>query len=119
MPLCGGLVGSEALRCYVEKCAFSLSTQAQERVRDLAEYRRVKPAHYPTSATSGEKGFERNLLWAYHPICFRTRLVLCVTGVLELDLTCNVTSFTFWIYSSPAQKKRAFNQLIKRPFRRP
>ena len=77
-----------ALRCYAEKYAFFLSTQAQDRVWDLAEYKRVETAHCPTGATSGGAGGERNLLWAYHPHCFimRTRLVLCMTGVLELDL---------------------------------
>jgi hypothetical protein len=30
---------------------------------------------------------ERNVLWAYNPAYLRTRLVLCITGVLELDLT--------------------------------
>ena len=89
MPLSKGLVGIVALRCYAEECAFSLSTQAQDHVRDLAEYKRVEPAHCPTGATSGGTGGERKRLWAYHPHCFimRTRLVLCMTGVLELDLT--------------------------------
>ena len=87
MPLSGGLVGSVALRCYAEECAFSLSTQAQDHVWDLAEYKRVEPAHCPTGATSGGTGCERNILRAYHPLCLRTRLVLCMTGVLELDLT--------------------------------
>ena len=52
MPLNGGLVGFSALRCYAEECAFSLSTQAQDHVWDLAEYKRVEPAHCPTGATS-------------------------------------------------------------------
>ncbi len=90
VPLSGGLVGFVALRCYAEKCAFSLSTQAQDHVWDLAEYKRVEPAHCPTGATSGGAGCERKLLWAYHPHCFimRARLVVCMTGVLEFDLTC-------------------------------
>ena len=78
-----------ALRCYAEECAISLSTQAQGNIKNLAEYKRVEPAHCPTGATSGGTGGERKLLWAYHLHCFimRTRLVLCATGVLELDLT--------------------------------
>ena len=88
LHLSGGLVGFVALRCYAEEFAFSLSTQAQGHVWDLAEYKRVEPAHCPTGATSGGAGCKnRNLLWAYHPLCLRTRLVLCMTGVLELDLT--------------------------------
>ena len=82
VPLSGGLVGFEALRCYAEECAFSLSTQAQDHVWDLAEYKRVEPAHCPTGATSGGTECERNLLWAYHPLFLRTRLVICMTGVL-------------------------------------
>jgi hypothetical protein len=66
---------------------FPLSTQAQDHVWDLAKYNRVEPAHCPTGATSGGTCCERNLLWAYHPLCLRTRLVLCMTGVFELDLT--------------------------------
>ncbi len=87
MPLSRGLVGFVALRCYAEECAFSPSTQAQDHVWDLVEYKRVEPAHCPTGAMSGGTGCERNILWAYHPICLHTRLVLCMTGVLELDLT--------------------------------
>ncbi len=81
VPLGGGLNGFVALRCYAEECAFSLSTQAQDHVWDLAEYKRIEPAHCPTGATSGGTGYERNLLWEYLP-CLRTRLVLCMTGVL-------------------------------------
>ena len=70
--LSGGLVGFVALRCYAEECAISLSTQAQDHVWDLAEYKRVEPAHYPTGATSGEAGCERKYLSAYHPlVCAR------------------------------------------------
>jgi hypothetical protein len=59
VPLSGGLFGFVALlRCYAEKCAFSLSTQAQDHVWDLAEYKRVEPAHCPTGATSGGTGCE-------------------------------------------------------------
>ncbi len=54
----GGLVGFVALRCYAERCAFSLSTQVRDRVWDLAEYKRVEPAHCPTGATSGGAGCE-------------------------------------------------------------
>jgi hypothetical protein len=82
-----GLVRFVALRCYAEEYAFSLSTQAQDHVWDLAEYKGVEPAHCPTGTTSGGTGYERNLLWAYHPLCLRTRLVLCMTGVLKLDMT--------------------------------
>ena len=85
VPLSGGLVGFVALRCYAEECVISLSTQAQDHVWDLAEYKRVEPAHCPTGATSGRTGCERNSLWAYHLLCLRTRLVFCTTGVLELD----------------------------------
>ena len=78
VPLSRGLFGSVALRCYAEECAFSLSKQVQGNAWDLAEYRRVEPAHCPTGATSGGTGCERKLLWEYHPHCFttRTRLVL-------------------------------------------
>jgi hypothetical protein len=81
-PLEGGLVGFVALRCYAEECAFSLSTQAQDRVWDLAEYKRVEPAHCQTGATSGGTGSERKHLWAHHLLCLRMRLVLCMTVVL-------------------------------------
>ncbi len=65
------------------------STRAQDNAWDLAEYKRVEPVHCPTGVTSGGTSGERKLLWAYHPHCFimRTRLVLCMTGMLELDLT--------------------------------
>jgi hypothetical protein len=49
MAFSGGLVGFVALWCYAEECAFSLSTQAQDHVWDLAEYKRVEPAHCPTA----------------------------------------------------------------------
>ena len=88
-PLSRELFGFVALRCYAEECAFSLSTQAQDHVWDLVEYNRVELAHCPTGSTCGGTGCERRLLWACHSHCFimRTRLVLCMTGVLELDLT--------------------------------
>ena len=86
VPLSRGLVGFVALRLYAEECAFSLRTQAKDHVWDLAEYKRVELAHCPTGATSGGAGCERNLLWEYHPLCLRTRLVLCMNGVLELYL---------------------------------
>ena len=78
VPLSGGLIGFVALRRYAEECAFSLSTQEQDHVWDLAEYKRVEPAHCTTGATSGGTGCERFFLWAYHPHCLimRTRLVL-------------------------------------------
>jgi hypothetical protein len=57
--------------CNVEECAFSLGTQAQDHVWDLAEYKRVKPAHCLTGVTSGGTGGERKRMWAYHPLCFR------------------------------------------------
>ncbi len=88
VPLSGGLFGFVALRCYAQECAFSLSTQAQDHVRDLAEYKRVEPAHCPTGATSGGAGCEGNVLCAYQTFRLRTRFVLCMTGVLELDLAC-------------------------------
>ena len=52
VPLSRGLFGFVALWCYAEECAFSLSTQVQDHAWDLAEYRRVEPAHCPTGATS-------------------------------------------------------------------
>jgi hypothetical protein len=52
--------------CNVEECALSLSTQAQDHVWYLAEYKRVEPAHCP--------------------LCFmRASLVPGITGVLEFD----------------------------------
>ena len=42
MPLSGGLVGFVALRFYAEECAFSLSTQAQDQVRDRAEAQAIR-----------------------------------------------------------------------------
>ncbi len=61
-PLSGGLVGFVALRFYAEECDFSLSTQAQDHVWDLAEYKRVElVAHCPNGATTGGTGSERNL----------------------------------------------------------
>ena len=87
VPLSGGLVGFVALRCYAEECAFSVSIQAQDRVWDLAEYKRVEPVHYPTGATSAGAGCEKIFLWAYNLFCLRTRLVLCMTEMLEFDLT--------------------------------
>ncbi len=50
MPLSGGL------RCYEEVCAFSLGTEAQGNVWDLAEYKRVEPAHCPTGAARRPEG---------------------------------------------------------------
>jgi hypothetical protein len=87
VPLSGGLVGFVALRCYAEERAFSLSTQAQDHVPDLAEYKRVEPAHCPTGATSGGAGCERNLLWAYHPFLFAHAPCPLHDWVFELDLT--------------------------------
>ncbi len=90
VPLSRGLFGFVALRCYAEECAFSLSTQAQDHLWDLVEYKRVEPAHCPTGATPGGTGCERNILWAaraYHPRSLCARLFLCMTGVLDLNLT--------------------------------
>ena len=70
VPLSRGLFGSVALRCYAEECAFSLSTQAQDHVWDLAEYKRVEPAHCPTGATSGGTGSERNIMRGIPPPFF-------------------------------------------------
>ena len=47
MPFSGGLVGFVALRCYAEECAFSLSTQAQDHVWDLAEYKPSRTGALP------------------------------------------------------------------------
>ena len=69
--LCSYARGWQGLvSCKVGECAFSLGTQAQDHAWDLAEYKRVKPAHCPTGATSGGTGDERNLMWAHHPLCF-------------------------------------------------
>ncbi len=65
VPLSRGLDGFVVLRRYAEECAFSLSTQAQDHVWDLAEYKRVKPAHCPTGATSGGTGCEQNRRWRW------------------------------------------------------
>jgi hypothetical protein len=78
-----------ALRCCAEECAISLSTQAQGSVWDLAEYKRVKPAHCPTGATSGGTGGKRNLLWAYHPLCFIVRrFVRTCLGLVQIVRVC-------------------------------
>jgi hypothetical protein len=85
-PYARGLQGF--VSCNVEECAFSLGTQAQDHACDLAEYKRVEPTHCPTGATSGGTGVERKRMRAYHSLCYmRARLVSCITGALELDLT--------------------------------
>ena len=63
-----------ALHFHAEECAFSLSTQAQDHVWDLAEYKRVKPAHCPTGATSGGTSCERNF-------CGHTTLFVCARAL--------------------------------------
>ena len=70
VPLSKGLFGFVALRCYAEECAFSLSTQARDHVWDLAEYKRVEPAHCPTGATSGGTGCERSIMRGIPPPFF-------------------------------------------------
>ncbi len=85
MPLSRGLFGFVALRCYAEECAFSLSTQVQDHVWDLVKYKRVEPAHCPTGATTGGTGCERFFVWPYRPPCLRTRNVLFMAGMLELE----------------------------------
>ena len=60
----------ETLRCYAEECAFSLSTQAQDHVWDLVEYKRAEPAHCPTGATSGGAGCERSIMRGKPPSFF-------------------------------------------------
>ena len=70
VPLSRGLFGFVALRCYAEECAFSLSTQAQDHVWDLAEYKRVEPAHCPTGATSVGTGCERSIMRGIPPPFF-------------------------------------------------
>ncbi len=62
-----GLFGFVALRRYAEECAFSLSTQAQDHVWDLVEYKRVEPAHCPAGATSGGAGCEQNIMRGIPP----------------------------------------------------
>ena len=69
-PLSRGLFKFVALRCYAEEFAFSLSTQAQDHVWNLAEYKRVEPAHCPTGATSGGTGSERNIMRGIPPPFF-------------------------------------------------
>ncbi len=83
----GGGVGFVGLRPYEEECAFSLSTHALDHALGLAEFKRVEPAHGPNDAMSGETSRERIFLLAYRPLCWRSRLILYMTGVLELDLT--------------------------------
>jgi hypothetical protein len=87
VPLSGRLVGFVALRCYAEECAFSLSTQAQDHVWDLAEYKRVEPAHCPTGATSGGASCFCGHTTIF--VCARASLSFAfdLTGVIELDLT--------------------------------
>ncbi len=70
VPLSRGLFGFVALRCYAEECTFFLSTQAQDHVWDLAEYKRVEPAHCPTGATSVGTGCERNIMRGIPPPFF-------------------------------------------------
>ncbi len=70
VPLSRELFGFVALRCYAEESAFSLSTQAQDHVWELVEYKRVEPAHCPTGATTGRAGCERNILWGIPPSFF-------------------------------------------------
>ena len=82
------------------ECAISLSTEAIGNVWNLAEYKRVEPAHCPTGATSGGTGGERFFVWAYHPLCLRTRLALCVTEVLDLDLTCTALQLAEFFISA-------------------
>ncbi len=74
MPLSRGLFGFVALRCYAEECAFSLSAQAQDHVRDLAEYKRVEPAHCPNGATPGGAGCERSIMQDIPPPFFMRAL---------------------------------------------
>ncbi len=74
VPLSKGFFGFVALRCYAEECAFSLSTQAQDHVWDLAEYKRVEPAHCSTGATSGGTGCERNTMRGIPPPFFMRAL---------------------------------------------
>ncbi len=38
---------------------------------DLAEYKRVEPAHFLPGATSGGTGGDQKFERAYHPLCFR------------------------------------------------
>jgi hypothetical protein len=65
-----------------------MGTLALDNAWDLAECKRVESAHCPAVATPEGTGGERHLLWAYHPPCFmRARLVTCISGVLELELT--------------------------------
>ena len=48
-----------ALRCYAEECAISLSSHAQDNAWDLAEYKRVEPAHrQPARRPEGQAASE-------------------------------------------------------------
>jgi hypothetical protein len=62
VPLSGGLVEFVALRCYAGKCAFSLSTQAQEHKTtpgtSLSTHestrRTAQPAQHPEEKAASE-----------------------------------------------------------------
>ncbi len=79
----GGLVGFVALRFFAEECAFSLSAQAQNRVWDLAESNRrtAQSARRPEGQAASEIFCGHTTIF-----CLRTRRVLYMTGVLDLDL---------------------------------
>ncbi len=73
-----GLFGFVALRCYAEECAFSLSTQAQDHVWDLVEYKRVEPAHCPTGTTNVRRSRMHAKYYAGHttPVLYARALFL-------------------------------------------
>ncbi len=87
MPLSRGLFGFVALRCYAEKCAFSLSgrkhktTSGTSLSTSESNRRTAQPERRPEGQDASEI-----LFGAYHPLSLCARLVLCMTGVLELDL---------------------------------
>ena len=89
VPLSRGLFGFVALRCYAEECAFSLSTQALYKTTSgtsLSTSESNRRTAQPERRPEGQDASEL-LCGAYHPLSLCARLVLCMTGVLELDLT--------------------------------
>ncbi len=109
MPLSKGLVGFVELRCYAEECAFSLSTQAQNHVWDLAECKRVESAQCLTEATSGRRGCEQNLLWAYHPFLFAHAPCLLhklmTVPIPLVVLHSHQARFRLYLYGAPSPVK--------------
>ncbi len=61
-------------RCYAEEVAFSIRTQEQRHVGDLAEYKRVEPAHCALHKKHGERktcaDIPPSLLYFAYSPCF-------------------------------------------------